>query len=392
MKVLFLHNFYQQFGGEDQAAIAERNLLERNGNELLCLTRHNDEMKSYSLWDKAAFFPRTIYSHRTEHEIKQAVGQFKPQVAFVHNVYPLISPSLYHTLYSLKVPIVQVVHDFRPYCANGWFYIDGKICERCKFGNYFHAIRHRCYKDSLLLSTLYSATLGINRVAGMTDKVSAFVCVSGFVREKMLEVGIPDEKIFVRPNFIEPDALPLLSAPGSGDYALFLGRLSAEKGPWTVVRAFEKIRDFPLKIVGTGPLEAELKQYIRDRKLDNIEMVGFKGGEDKWRMINDALFAVIPSECYETCSIVALEYLSGGKPVIASNLGGLPNVIEDGKTGLLYRSGDVPDLVEKIRYLLSNPARIAEMGRSGRRVAETRFGPQESYSNLMNIFAQVRCQ
>lgn len=392
MRVLFLHNFYQQFGGEDQAAIAERDLLERNGNELLCLTRHNDEMKSYSVWDKAAFFPRTIYSHRTEQEIKKAVEQFKPHVAFVHNVYPLISPSLYHTLYSLKVPIVQVVHDFRPYCANGWFYIDGQICERCKFGNYFHAIRHRCYKDSLLLSTLYSATLGINRAAGMTDKVSAFVCVSGFVREKMLEVGIPEEKIFVRPNFIEPDALPLLPAPGSGDYALFLGRLSAEKGPWTVVRAFEQIRDFPLKIVGTGPLEAELKQYIRDRKLDNIEMVGFKGGEDKWRMINDALFGVIPSECYETCSIVALEYLSGGKPVIASNLGGLPNVVEDGKTGLLYRSGDVSDLVEKIRYLLSNPARIAEMGRCGRRVAETSFGPQESYSNLMNIFAQVRCQ
>jgi glycosyltransferase involved in cell wall biosynthesis len=393
MKVLFVHNFYQQFGGEDSAAIAERNLLESNGDEVLCFTRHNDEIKSYSFWEKAAFIPRTMYSHRTEREIRNAVGDFQPKVAFVHNVYPLISPSLYHTLHSLKVPIVQVVHDFRPFCPNGWFYIDGQICERCKFGNYLHAVKHRCYKDSYGLSALYSAVLAGNRMAGMTDKVAAYVCLTNFYKQKMLEVGLPENKIYVRPNFIDPAAFaPDRSAPGSGEYALYLGRLSPEKGPLTVLRAFEDLPDVPLKIVGTGPLEAEMKQYIRDKNLGHVEMVGFKSGADKWRMIKNALFAIIPSECYENFPMVSLEYFSGGKPIIASNLGGLPHIVEEGKTGLLYRPGDAADLVEKIRYLLSHPAQIAEMGTRGRQLAETRYGPQESYSSLMNIFAQVRCQ
>jgi glycosyltransferase involved in cell wall biosynthesis len=393
MKVLFVHNFYQQFGGEDSAAIAERNLLESHGDEVLCFTRHNDEIKSYSLWDKAAFIPRTMYSHRTERELRQAVEDFAPNVAFVHNVYPLISPSLYHTLHSLRVPIVQVVHDFRPFCPNGWFYIDGQICERCKFGNYLHAVKHRCYKDSYILSALYSASLAGNRMAGMTDKVAAYVCLTNFYRQKMLEVGLPENKIFIRPNFIDPSAFaPDRSSPGSGEYALYLGRLSSEKGPLTVLRAFEKLADVPLKIVGTGPLEAEMKQYIRDKDLRNVEMVGFKSGADKWQLIKNALFAIIPSECYENFPMVSLEYFSGGKPIIASNLGGLPHIVEEGKTGMLYRPGDVDHLVEKIRCMLARPAQIAEMGKRGRELAETRYGPEESYSSLMNIFAQVRCQ
>ena len=393
MKVLFVHNFYQQFGGEDSAAIAERNLLESHGDEVLCFTRHNDEIKSYSLWDKAAFIPRTMYSHRTERELRKAVEDFAPSVAFVHNVYPLISPSLYHTLHALRVPIVQVVHDFRPFCPNGWFYIDGEICERCKFGNYLHAVKHRCYKDSYILSALYSASLAGNRMAGMTDKVAAYVCLTNFYRQKMLEVGLPEKKLFIRPNFIDPAAFaPDRSSPGSGEYALYLGRLSSEKGPLTVLRAFEKLPDVPLKIVGTGPLEAEMKQYIRDKNLVNVEMVGFKSGADKWQMIKNALFAIIPSECYENFPMVSLEYFSGGRPIIASNLGGLPHIVEEDKTGMLYRPGDVDHLVEKNRCMLASPAQIAEMGKRGRELAETRYGPTESYSSLMNIFAQVRCQ
>ena len=379
--------------GPRLAAIAERELLESNGDQVLCFIRHNDEIKNYSLIEKAAFVPRTLYSHRTERELKKVVYEFKPQVAFVHNVYPLISPSLYHTLHSLKVPVVQVVHDFRPFCPNGLFYVNGQICENCKFGNYFHAIKNCCYKDSYLLSTIYSAALAGNCLAGMINKISAYVCLTNFYKQKLLEVGLPEHKIFIRPNFIDPTACaPDGAAPGTGNYALYLGRLSSEKGPLTVLRAFENLPDVPLKVVGTGPLEFEMKQYIRDKNLTNIEMVGFKSGADKWQMIRNALFAVIPSECYENFPMVSLEYFSGGKPIVAARLGGLPHIIEEGSTGLLYRPGDAADLVEKIRYLLAHPAQIGEMGSRGRKLAETRYGPRESYSNLMNIFSQVGCQ
>ncbi|MFZ0760259.1 MAG: glycosyltransferase family 4 protein, partial [Candidatus Sulfotelmatobacter sp.] len=276
MRILFIHNFYQQFGGEDSVANAERRLLEERGEEVLFWTRHNDEIKDYGFLKKVNFFRETVYSSRTVREIGSAVSGFKPEIAFVHNVYPLISPSLYSALQSLRVPVVQVLHDFRPYCSNGWFYIRGQICERCKFGNHLHGIVHRCYRDSYLMSALYSTALGVNRWAGMLDKVDAYICLTGFFKEKILETGIPEEKIFIRPNFI--DAPPLgagSNARGSG-YGLYLGRLSSEKGIWTLIRAFEQLPEVDLKIVGTGPLEAELREYVQKKNLNHISLLGFK--------------------------------------------------------------------------------------------------------------------
>ncbi len=390
MKILFIHNFYQQFGGEDSAAKAERELLESCGHEVLAYTRHNDDINKFSVWEKLKFIPSTLYSLRTRQEIRDTVNRFHPDVAFVHNIYPLISPALYHTLHHLGVPIVQVVHDFRPYCSNGWFFTNGQICERCKFGNYLHGITNRCYKDSYTLSALYSATLGINRAAGVTDKIDAFVCLTEFYKQKLLEVGIPEHKIHIRPNFIKRDAFVTPPSPGRGNYALFLGRLSREKGPWTVVRAFEGLKDVELRIAGTGPLEAELSRYVSDRKLKHIRLVGFKSGADKWQLIRDSLFTIVPSECYENFPVVVLEFFSSAKAVIASNLGGLPHIVEHGRNGLLYKPGDAVDLGHKIRTLLACPEDVERMGRHGRHLVETRYSPQQSHATLMKIFQHVQ--
>src|ERR1700733_2809859 len=399
MRIIFIHNFYQQFGGEDSVANAERRLLEERGEEVLFWTRHNDEIKDYSVLQKLNFFRETVYSSRTVRDIEKAVAEFKPDVAFVHNIYPLISPSLYSALQKMRVPIVQVLHDFRPYCSNGWFYIDGKICERCKFGNHLHGIVHRCYRDSYVLSTLYSTALGVNRWAGMSDKVDAYVCLTGFFKQKIMEPGVPEKKIFIRPNFIDAPPLDSPSAdvstvetpstPGKSGYALFLGRLSNEKGLWTLIRAFEQLPEVELKIVGTGPLEQELRNYVRDKNLRKIDLVGFKSGDEKWKLIRNCQFAVVSSEWYENFPIVVLEYFAGAKPVIASRIGGLPYIVEEGKTGSLFEAGNAADLAEKGRRLRANPAEAEAMGRQGRQLAETEYGPQKSYDTLMQIFTQV---
>jgi glycosyltransferase involved in cell wall biosynthesis len=399
MRILFIHNFYQQFGGEDSVANAERRLLEERGEEVLFWTRHNDEIKDYNVLQKLNFFRETVYSSRTVRDIEKAVAEFKPDVAFVHNIYPLISPSLYSALQKMRVPIVQVLHDFRPYCSNGWFYIDGKICERCKLGNHLHGIVHRCYRDSYVLSTLYSTALGVNRWAGMSDKVDAYVCLTGFFKQKIMETGVPEEKIFIRPNFIDAPPLdspsadvPLVetpSKPHKSGYALFLGRLSNEKGLWTLIRAFEQLPEVELKIVGTGPLEQELRNYVRDKNLRNIDLVGFKSGDEKWKLIRNCQFAVVSSEWYENFPIVVLEYFAGAKPVIAARIGGLPYIVEEGKTGSLFEAGNAADLAEKVRRLRANPVEAEAMGRQGRQLAETEYGPQKSYDNLMQIFTQV---
>jgi glycosyltransferase involved in cell wall biosynthesis len=245
---------------------------------------------------------------------------------------------------------------------------------------------------------LYSTALGVNRWAGMLDKVDAFICLTGFFKQKIMETGVPEGKIFIRPNFIDAPSLDLQSTDisatdiqpkGNGNgYALFLGRLSNEKGLWTLIRAFEQLPEVELKIVGTGPLEQDLRKYVGDKGLRNIDLVGFKSGDEKWRLIRNCQFAVVSSEWYENFPIVVLEYFAGAKPVIASRIGGLPYIVEEGKTGSLFEAGTPGDLADKVRRLRANPAAEA-MGRQGRQLAETEYGPQKSYDSLMQIFSQV---
>lgn len=367
---------------------AEKELLERHGDEVLLYSRHNDEIKEFSAAQKTNFFPQTVYSWKTSGEIGDAVRRFKPDVAFVHNVYPLISPSVYHKLHALGVPAVQVLHNFRPYCPNGLFYTQGQICEACKGGNYLNAVRKRCYKDSYVLSGLYAVTMGSNRLAGMVKKIAGFICLTEFFKLKMQEAGVPDSKLFVRPNFVS--APPLLPGPTRGGYALYLGRLSAEKGCWTLIRAFEQLPRVSLKMVGTGPLELELQDYVRDKEINNIQFLGFKSGEEKWELLRNSLCVVLPSEWYENFPVTVLEAYMAAKPVIASRLGGLPYIVDDGQTGLLFEAGKIGELVQKIQHLVDNPTDAERMGARGRRLSETKYGPEQGYSNLMKIFSQVQ--
>jgi glycosyltransferase involved in cell wall biosynthesis len=389
MRVLIVHGAYQQFGGEDSVVRAERELLERHGDEVLLYSRHNDEIKQFSAVDKASFFPQTVYSWKSSGEIADVVHSFQPDVAFVHNVFPLLSPSVYHKLHSLGVPAVQVLHNFRPFCPNGFYYTQGQICEACRDGNYLNAIRKRCYKDSYALSGLYALTMGSNRLAGMVNKIAGFICLTEFFKIKMQEAGVPDSKLFVRPNFVYA---PPLAANGNdaGDYALYMGRLSPEKGCWTLIHAFEQMPQVALKIVGTGPLEQELKDYVTAKGLGNIQFLGFKSGDEKWQLLRNSLCLVVPSEWYENFPVTVLEAYMASKPVVASRMGGLPYIVEDGKSGLLFESGKVGELVQKIQHLVNDPAGAASMGACGRRFSETKYGPEQGYSNLMKVFSQVQ--
>jgi len=389
MRVLLVHGAYQQFGGEDSVVRAERELLERHGDEVLLYSRHNDEIKTFSAFDKASFFPQTVYSWRSSGEITDVVRGFRPDVAFVHNVYPLISPSVYHTLHGLGVPAVQVLHNFRPFCPNGFFYTQGQICEDCKGGNYLNAVRKRCYKESYVFSALYGFTLGMNRLAGMVNKIAGFICLTEFFKIKMREAGVPESKLFVRPNFVYAPRLTPTNGE-SGNYALFMGRLSPEKGCWTLIRTFERLPQVPLKIVGTGPLEKELQDYVHGKGIGNIQFLGFKSGDEKWQLLRNSLCLIVPSEWYENFPVTVLEAYMAAKPVIASRMGGLPYIVEEGRSGLLFEAGKVDQLAERVRVVAGNSARAATMGSYGRQLSETKYGPQQGYTNLMKIFSQVQ--
>jgi glycosyltransferase involved in cell wall biosynthesis len=231
--------------------------------------------------------------------------------------------------------------------------------------------------------------MGSNRLAGMVNKIAGFICLTEFFKIKMQEAGVPDSKLFVRPNFVY--APPLTAHRNdAGDYALYMGRLSPEKGCWTLIHAFEQMPQVALKIVGTGPMEQELKDYVTAKGLGNIQFLGFKSGDEKWQLLRNSLCLVVPSEWYENFPVTVLEAYMASKPVVASRMGGLPYIVEDGKSGLLFESGKVGELVQKIQHLVNDPAGAASMGACGRRFSETKYGPEQGYSNLMKVFSQVQ--
>jgi glycosyltransferase involved in cell wall biosynthesis len=385
MKILLVHEFYRNFGGEDAAALAEMQLLQHRGAAVVPYTRHNNEIQEYSGWEKLAMPARAIYSRRTRTELRRMVEQHRPDLAYVHNFFPLISPAVYHTLNALGLPCIQAVHDFRMLCPNGLFYTRNNTCERCKHGNYLHAVRYRCYRNSYLASAVASSVIGLNRLAGVLRKIDAYVCLTEFTRQKLLEVGIPDDKLFVKPNFV--DAAAIEPRPESGEYALFLGRLSAEKGLWTLLAAFAQLPHLPLKIAGSGPLEGDLRQFVKQKNLRNVEFVGFVSGPAKWDLLRGSRFVVLPSECYETFCLAALEAYAAGKAVLASRLGSLSYVVEEAKTGLLFEAGNAADLVAKLQEMLACPD-LERMGSYGRKLAETRYGADENFQTLMRIFGR----
>ncbi len=387
MRILLAHNFYKFFAGEDSIALREKELLESKGEDIYFYTKDNKETDNYNLKEKIIFFKQTVYSKKTRNEIIDIVKSFKPHIAYTHNIFPLISPSIFHTLYRESIPCVQNVQDYRWLCPNGVFYINNRVCERCKNGAFWNSVRYRCFRNSFLLSGLYATTISINRHAGVFKKIDAFLCTTEFNKQKLMEAGIEEKRIFIKPNYL--DISHIEPSYGKGDYIIFLGRLSPEKGLWTLVNAFEKLRDYRLCIVGTGPLEEPLKKYINERELKNISIEGFKQGAEKDSLIKNALFMVFPSEWYEHFPIVLLEAFAFGKPVVASNIGNMPLIVEDGKSGLHFKAGDALDLADKIKTLSQNPSDIINMGIYARNNMEQEYTPEVNYKILKSIFEKI---
>ena len=387
MNILLAHNFYKFFAGEDSIALREKGLLEENKEQVYFYTKDNKETDSYNLNKKINFFAQTIFSSSTKKELKTIIKDFKPDIAYTHNIFPLISPSIFHTLHAESIPCVQNVQDYRWLCPNGVFYINDSICEKCKNGAFWNAIRYKCFRDSFLLSGLYATTIGTNRLSGVFKKIDAFVCTTEFNKQKLMEAGIEEKRLFIKPNYL--DITNIEPSVGTGNHIIFLGRLSQEKGLWTLIKAFEKIKDLQLKIVGTGPLEHPLRKYIKENSINNISIEGFKEGDEKNNLIKNALFMVFPSEWYEHFPIVLLEAFAFGKPVIASDIGNMPLIVENEKSGLHFKAGDIDDLIEKIRILSQNNSEITRMGEFARKKIETYYTPEINYKILKSIFQKV---
>ena len=390
MKVLIIHNHYQQTGGENIAVNAQIELLNQHGHSLSFYIQDNHEIDTYSPLQKLAIGPRAIYSLRAYQDIRKLIAEIRPDVAHIHNVFPLISPAVYRTLSKLGIPIVQTLHNFRFLCPNGLFFTQGKICERCKKGNTLHAVAYKCYRDSYLLSALYALSIGLHRRMGTFHLINRFIALTGFTAGKMIESGLATEdKLSILGNFLPDTSHKGGSIQPGRPYILFIGRLSLEKGVMTLLQAMNGIRELDLKIAGDGPQMKELQLATHNLDLSNVVFLGRITGSPKWELLQNATAVVVPSLLYENFPLSILESMSVGTLVVTSDIGSIPYIISDGQTGLLFRPGNADDLREKINWLTAHPNDVSRLAQNGKNNFTTNYSAEAHYNSLINIYKET---
>ena len=339
MRVLQVHNYYRRLGGADLTVRFDAAVLRTGGVEVVEYSRQSADADGWK--GRLGAAAGAVYSPRTVRDIDR-ICRSGIDVAHVHNFVPLISPSVYGAIKRHGIPIVQTVNDYRMMCVNGLFYTQGRECTLCRHGNFLHSIPRRCHSEGYAFTALYAAVLGVARATRVFARhVDVFVAVSEHVRGRLLEIGIPDDRIVTKGNFGLPEETPSYKA---GDYGLYLGRLSREKGLWTLLDALERRRDFPFRFAGAGPEEAAMREHVRARGMTHVEFLGFVEGEKRFDLLRGARFSIYPSEWPETFGISVVESLAVGTPVIVARSGGLPELVADGVTGRVFSPGDAADL------------------------------------------------
>lgn len=381
MKILVLHSHYQQPGGEDECFRAELELLRSHGHDVVAYERRNDEIRELTPINLAA---ASIWSSRSYRDITRCIAAEKPEVMHCHNVFPLISPAVYYAAHHSGVPVVQTLHNYRLLCPNALLFREGKPCEECLSKPLaWPGVAHRCYRGSRVLSLGVASMLAVHRSLGTWQRhIDVFFALSQFSRGKFIEGGLPAARIRVKPNFLPND--PGIGA-GDGGYAIFVGRLSPEKGLRTLLQAWQSI-DLPLKIVGDGPL-MELKDSVALG--GPIEFLGRQSSERVLQLIKAARLLVAPSACYENSPLAVLESFACGTPVLCSDLGAFQELVRNDSTGLRFAPGDASDLADKANALLRDGDRLNAMRGMARREYETKYTADASYRLLINTYEQV---
>ncbi len=377
-RVLVVHNQYQQAGGEDAVAAEECALLERNGIAVERYQQHNREIEGMS---KLKLALNTVWSSHTVEAISTLIEAFRPDVIHAHNTFPLISPSLYYTAARQGVPVVQTLHNFRLFCAQAMFMREGKICEDCLGTLPWRGVARRCYRGSVTQSAVVVGMQGIHRALGSySRKVTRYIALNRFCRDKFIEAGLPADRIAIKPNFVD------LAAPkeeGSRRHALFVGRLSEEKGIDVLKRAASLYPQAKWDVIGVGPQKTMLEV------VSNINLLGWQQPSDIYVQMRRAAYLVMPSVWYENFPRTLVEAYACGLPVIASRLGAMAELVRDGETGLLFDPGNPYDLAAKMRWADENLDAIREMGRNARLEYEQKFTSQTNFAQLMHIYSEA---
>jgi glycosyltransferase involved in cell wall biosynthesis len=385
MNILLAFNYYQQPGGEEQVFAAEASLLESKGHRVLRYTVRNDGIERMS---RLALAAKVMWNRAAYREIKGLVLENGVDVAHFHNTFPLISPAAYYAAKQGGARVIQTLHNFRTVCPGALLSREGRICEDC-LGNAvpWRGVRHACYRGSRMQSTAVAAMLSAHRAVGTwTTRVDRYIALSDFAKQKFVQGGLPSEKIAIKPNFVDPD-------PGVGEAkrrdALFVGRLSPEKGITTLLSAWGR-GDSPvrLRIAGDGPLAGEVKRAA-GRTESQIEYLGRRSRPEILGLMKEAMFLVFPSTWYEGFPMTIAEAYATGLPVASSGLGTMASVVKTGITGLHFTPGDADSLRSCVQWISQHPEKARAFGQNARQEYLANYSPEGNYRRLMSIYQEA---
>jgi glycosyltransferase involved in cell wall biosynthesis len=386
LSVLVIHNEYQQPGGEDVVVRAEVDLLRRAGHRVLQFTPNNATLANCSPLEKAALFVTTTWNRTAYSTIRTLIEKERPDIVHCHNLLPQVSPAAYYACQSAGVPVVQTLHNYRLFCPAGTFFRNGQVCQDCA-RSLAHAVTRGCYRSSRLATATVAMMLEFHCLRGTwTSSVNAYLALTQFSRNLFVDLGLPDKKIHVKPNFLSHDPRQR-SSPGN--YALFVGRLSPEKGILEMIQTWLHLPDIPLVVVGDGPLYDDASQMLRRSGSSHIRLLGRMSAGDTQAQMKDARLLIFPSRWYEPFGMVLIEAAASGVPAIAARIGGVPELVIEDKTGLLFDLQKADDLASKVNWAWNHPAEMEAMGLAARQLYLENFTAEKNYESLINVYRSV---
>jgi len=381
LPVMHVHNAYQQLGGEDRSTQAEVDMFRNRGHQVAYFKVSNDQVDRMSPLQLAA---STLWNRSSYAQLRRAIRSTGAKVIHFHNTLPIISPSAYYAAKAEGVAVVQTLHNYRPHCINGLFLRDGKVCTVCAGKRLpLAGIKHKCYRGNLIASLGVTATQTIHGAAGTWARnVDAFIAISGFAKDRFVGLGMPAWRVFHKPQPIVPDLGPV---PSTRSYGLFVGRLAPEKGVETLLKAATRLKaNQRLVLVGEGPLLGRVREVAAQHP--NVECWGGQSPERVMELMGEARFVVMPSEWFETFGRVAVEAFSRATPVIATKIGAVAELVDEGKSGMYVEPGRPEALASVMAWAFEHPTEMAEMGRYARHVFDQRYAEDKNYANLLSIY------
>ncbi|MBX7165461.1 MAG: glycosyltransferase family 4 protein [Pirellulales bacterium] len=390
-------NYYVR-GGSDRYFFVLGELLAKHGHRVIPFTaRQKQDLESP--W--TTYFPpgidfarpgaldlaRFVYSPRAAAAMRRMLAAERPDLAHLHIYYGQLTASILRPLVDAGVPVIQTLHDFKLVCPVYSLLSHGQICEACQGKHYWKAVAHRCNRGSLARSLLSATETYVSRWLGVIEHVDRFISVSRFQRDKLVELGVPAEKITVVLNFKDTDGIE--PATNVGEYLLYFGRIEQLKGIYTLLEAAAQTPEVPLVLVGDGDAQPRVAEIIRDRKLTHVELRGFAHGEELFNLIRGSVATILPSEGYDNCPMSVLESLAFAKPVIGSRIGGIPELVDDGVDGFLVAPRDAEALADRLRWCWQHRREAVELGQAGRRKIEAQFNQELHYERVTDVYRQV---